>query len=115
MVVRLLVAVKGEAKEAHVGVRHGGDAGRGDQVAFLVVSENSLAFRVEMATVRRVGKEVAGARRDVDQILVDRNAEGMPRGGHCGEDRDVAKGGAVGGLAGVDRADPGADGNRPQE
>ena len=55
-------------------------------VAVLVVGEDSLVIRVLVA-----GEEVAGARRDVDAVVVDRDAERMTRRGCAREDRDVAE------------------------
>src|SRR3982074_2561982 len=68
-----------------------------------------------MPARRRVGKEVAGARRDVDAILVDGNAEGVPRRRHAWEEGGVTNGWFVAGLVGEGRNDTWAEPDRSQE
>ncbi len=43
LMVRGRIAVECQAEEAHVGVRHGGDICRGDEVAAVVVGKHALA------------------------------------------------------------------------
>ena len=82
------VAVEGEPEEAHVGVVGGVDDGRVDEVAVLVVGEDALVVAVQVAAVRGIGEEVAGARRDVDPAVADGDPERMARRRRAGEDRD---------------------------
>ena len=94
------VAVKGEPEQAHVGVRHGCDGGRRDELAVVVVSKYALAVRIEMPTCRWVGKEVASAGRDVYAALVYGNAERVPWRRHASENGRVANRRMVKGLVG---------------
>ena len=90
LVARLRVAIEGQSEEAHGRVRHGVDGRRLEEPAGHVVRVDSFVIVVPVAAVRRIGEEVAGARRYVDPAVADGDAEWVARCGRAGEDRDVA-------------------------
>ena len=85
LVTLALVAVEGEAEQAHVRVLGRVDDRRVDQAAVLVVGED--AFVIGVLVTR---EEVAGARRDVHAtVLVDGDAEWMAGRRRAREDAHV--------------------------
>src|ERR1700704_1349903 len=89
VVVRRWISVEGQAEQPHIGVWFRCNASRPDEVASFVGGEAPLAVRVEMPACSRRSKEIAGTGRDVNPVLVDGDAEGVPRRRHGREDADV--------------------------
>ena len=88
LVLRAGIAVEGEAEQAHVGVVGGVDHGRVEERPVLVIREDPLVVAVLVAAVRGIREEVAGARRDVDPAVADRDPERVARRRRAREDRD---------------------------
>ena len=86
LVVLAAVAVERQAEQPHVGVLGGVDDRRAHELAILVIGEHPLIVRVLVPR-----EEVAGARRDIDPVAIDRDPEWVARVGRAREDRDITE------------------------